>query len=893
MKPHLKRWIFGRHRRWLVGYLILLAVSFLFREWVIGRGPPADGWRREALSVVYPEDGDERAVTLAWQEYLPAGLPDAPVLVLIHGTRSSESTVAHLVRYLKDDFRLIIPDLPGFGQSRAFADDFSAAGQARVVGALIDHLDLKRVHLLGFSLGGVVVVEYADAQPEGVQSITLVSAVGVEESDLLGDRMVNHSLYTLQWLVLAGLQHLTPHFGLLDAVPFNRSYAAFLRDTDLRPVQAALRRFEGPALVIHGRDDRIVSLEAAREHSRLLPQSERVELPGGHGLVYERPAAVADCVADFVIKAESGRAVTRATAGPDRTAAAVEPTAGWAAVEGVGLWMAGVALAVATLVSEDLTCIAAGLLVAREILPFWAATLACLVGIVVGDIVLLLIGRGLRRIAWESSLARLLVRREAILHAERWIERKGPAVALISRFMPGTRLATYLAAGLLGVSVFRFSVYFLVAAGLWTPALVGLSAVFGSAIMAFWADYDQYALTVLLLIALGFFGLFKLALPLLTHRGRRLLWSRYQRLMRWEFWPPWIFYPPVVMHILWLGLRFRNATLFTASNPGIPESGLLGESKSAILGGMVEAGSSIAAWRLLPGTTYVEKRMEQLTCFMTEEGLRYPIVLKPDVGQRGSGVVIAQSTEEARRALGANAESIIAQAYIEGPEFGIFYVRRPSEEIGRILSITEKRRLWLVGDGVRTVEELILDDDRAVCMARYHLRQHASRIDDVPARGEIFRLVEIGAHCRGSLFLDGARIRTPALEEAVDRIAKCSPGFFFGRFDLRAPSEESFRRGADLKVLELNGVSSESTDIYDPANSLFAAYRVLFNQWRLAFEIGAENQRLGRPTTPPLDLLRIVLATWAGPCRQDGRNRLFPALTDELPVGNARNTRAK
>ena len=110
-------------------------------------------------------------------------------------------------------------------------------------------------------------------------------------------------------------------------------------------------------------------------------------------------------------------------------------------MEGRELWTAGVALAIGTLISEDLTCIAAGLLVAQKVLPFWAATLACLVGIVVGDILLLLGGRGLRRMAWESSWVRLFVRPEAILHGEHWIERKGPIVALISRFTPGTRLA--------------------------------------------------------------------------------------------------------------------------------------------------------------------------------------------------------------------------------------------------------------------------------------------------------------------------------------------------------------------------------------------------------------------------------------------------------------------
>jgi len=48
-----------------------------------------------------------------------------------------------------------------------------------------------------------------------------------------------------------------------------------------------------------------------------------------------------------------------------------------------------------------------------------------------------------------------------------------------------------------------------------------------------------------------------------------------------------------------------------------------------------------------------------------------------------------------------------------------------------------------------------------------------------------------------------------------------------------------------MKIVELNGVTSEATHIYDPKLSLFGAYRVLFEQWRIAFEIGYLNRTRG------------------------------------------------
>ena len=62
----------------------------------------------------------------------------------------------------------------------------------------------------------------------------------------------------------------------------------------------------------------------------------------------------------------------------------------------------------------------------------------------------------------------------------------------------------------------------------------------------------------------------------------------------------------------------------------------------------------------------------------------------------------------------------------------------------------------------------------------------------------------------------------------------------------------------NIRIIELNGVTSESTDIYDPKNSLWAAYRVLFRQWRLAFEIGAANRRRGVRPAGVAGLIRLL-----------------------------------
>jgi len=340
-------------------------------------------------------------------------------------------------------------------------------------------------------------------------------------------------------------------------------------------------------------------------------------------------------------------------------------------------------------------------------------------------------------------------------------------------------------------------------------------------------------------------------------RWRRNLVGRVKRWCRWEFWPPYLFYPPVVAYIAYLGVKFRSWTLFTAANPAIPAGGFVGESKHQILEQLKDA----AAW--LPSSTLLQcgvptERISEAEEFMRQHGLQFPVVLKPDAGQRGSGVAIVRSAEQLCEYLARSSFPAILQEYVPGEEYGVFYYRYPGSERGRVFSVTEKRMPILRGDGKHTLEELILADDRAVCMSDFYLRKNSERIHEVPAAGHSVQLVEIATHCRGAIFLDGGEATTPALEEVIDRIAQSFDGFFFGRFDIRVSSRQDFMAGRNLKIVELNGVTSEATHIYDPKLSLFAAYRVLFEQWRIAFEIGDLNRTRGSRPASLADVLKAA-----------------------------------
>lgn len=329
-----------------------------------------------------------------------------------------------------------------------------------------------------------------------------------------------------------------------------------------------------------------------------------------------------------------------------------------------------------------------------------------------------------------------------------------------------------------------------------------------------------------------------------------------QRMRRWEFWPAWLFYIPVVIYILWLGLRFRSPTAFTAANPAFESGGVVGESKAVALAALMRnAPDLVAQFEFLPESVPLADRIAQAQRFV-ESTAGYPVILKPNIGARGRGVSVIRDEPALRTYLEEASGNILVQRYIDGDEFGVFVFQEPQTRRTVVYSITNKRFPNVVGDGRRTLSQLIAEDSRARLIAPLLWRRFASRLHEIPALGEAFPLVEIGAHCRGSLFLDAGHLRSAALTATMTRVFDAIPGFHFGRLDLRCPSAADLSRGEGLQILEVNGVTAEAAHIYHPDTPLIAGYASILRQWRIAFEIGDEQHRHGAPLTGVVELYR-------------------------------------
>ncbi len=278
----------------------------------------------------------------------------------------------------------------------------------------------------------------------------------------------------------------------------------------------------------------------------------------------------------------------------------------------------------------------------------------------------------------------------------------------------------------------------------------------------------------------------------------------------------------MLIWIAWLAIRYRSATLFTAANPAIPAGGFIGESKADILEGLGDGW--VAPFRLIDGSLPYEEKLSRVREFVNSQGSSFPVVLKPDAGQRGTGVKIANDWPAVGEYCRLARMDFLVQRFVPGVEYGVFYVRKPGQPSGRVFSVTEKVLPSVQGNGTSTLSDLVLADPRAVCLAPLYLEALGRRCAEVPAEGVTVSLTDLGTHCRGAVFLDGGHLLTPELEATIDRISKSFEGFHFGRYDIRVPSQEDLLHGRNLQIVELNGVTSEATHIYDPKNSIFDAY---------------------------------------------------------------------
>lgn len=339
------------------------------------------------------------------------------------------------------------------------------------------------------------------------------------------------------------------------------------------------------------------------------------------------------------------------------------------------------------------------------------------------------------------------------------------------------------------------------------------------------------------------------ALPLLTKRspvsrrsvfslqseGIKRWWIRWRY---WEYWPFDLLYLPVYVYWMWLSLKARSFFFFSAANPLIRNAGFLLEKKKDIYD-LIPQGCYPATVFCRMGTS-----LKDLRVLLTDKKLQYPLIAKPDIGQRGMLVKLIRSDEELRDYLHSSRVDFLVQEFISYQnEAGIFYYRIPGERSGYISGIVGKEFLTVTGDGHSTIEQLLLTEKRHLLQLPALRKTHGELLGAILPAGEERQLVPYGNHSRGAKFIDLTHLATPALVDAIDRVCQAIPEFYYGRLDVKFSSWEELCRGINFSIIELNGAGSEPTHIYDPRHSVFFAWKEIIRHLRLLSRISLANKK--------------------------------------------------
>lgn len=235
---------------------------------------------------------------------------DRQVVLLLHGFGDNKDNFIALAAGLTDEYRVVVPDLPGFGETAIRPDtEYSPELYVRTILGLLDRLGISSVDLVGYSMGGTLAVKIAAQSPHRVRSLTLLAPAGIRgDRRSKFDRMVDagddiplvyRDRESFERLLRLNFNRLPkiPDFavrailaeGKRRADVFECVFEAMLADLETASFQQEIASLQMPVQIIMGDADQIVDRSAADRWQEIHPEIKVTTLPGAsHALVHQR-----------------------------------------------------------------------------------------------------------------------------------------------------------------------------------------------------------------------------------------------------------------------------------------------------------------------------------------------------------------------------------------------------------------------------------------------------------------------------------------------------------------------------------------------------------------------------------------------------------------------------
>lgn len=312
------------------------------------------------------------------------------------------------------------------------------------------------------------------------------------------------------------------------------------------------------------------------------------------------------------------------------------------------------------------------------------------------------------------------------------------------------------------------------------------------------------------------------------------------KIKNWEQWPFQVIYAPIAPVWLWYMIRSRAVWFFTPSNPKLTFGGMEGEPKKEM--------HELIPPHLLPKYFNVQAQedFKEIVNKITQLGFQYPIIVKPEIG--GQGVLFRKLDNENQ--LKNYHQKIpvdyFIQEYISYPiEASLFYCRYPNQQKGIITGFLQKIPLHVIGDGNKSLGELIRSHAKAKKYWKDLSVKNEGNLKKIIPSGEKYILSYAANHNRGAQFVNLTNEVNAGMVDMLDKISVGINDFFYGRYDIMCQSLEDLKQGKNYFILEFNGCGAEPNHFYDNHFTIVQAWNEILKHWKILFKISRYNYSQG------------------------------------------------
>lgn len=315
--------------------------------------------------------------------------------------------------------------------------------------------------------------------------------------------------------------------------------------------------------------------------------------------------------------------------------------------------------------------------------------------------------------------------------------------------------------------------------------------------------------------------------------------SWWYKQTHFEFFSIHRLYLPVLFYSLYQSLVFRKIHWYAYVNPRIYNAGLNEHSKQEVLKYFSKK-NSIPSFFIKKGST--QKQLEQK---FLDSKLSFPLVVKPDHATRGKRIYKVYSLDELLETYNNSVDYLIQETIDLPEEFAIFYVRYPNDDKGTVTSLVQKEFMKFIGDGKKTLMQLICEHPRAwLYLTRMKEIFTYDELHKIVQKNNIIKASFVGSHSGGTVFYNKNHLISKKLSQYIDSLTKKVPEFYYGRYDVKAESFDALENG-DFKILELNAAIGEPVHMYDPTTTIIEGYSILLGYWSIMKKIALQNKKRG------------------------------------------------